>query len=312
MRKVKLNEILEECLAAVLEGRRSVDDCLSLYPQFAPELEPLLATALEVSDTFQTETPSWHIQERTRLRVLAAHQARIRSRNLVSGVDLTRSTPWRTRHWGLLGAAAAAAVGAVIVGSTLVFTGGSGDGSQTANNPGSDDVFVVSLVDEVDEAKSTLENEGLVDIEALKRLIARAEELSSKYPDAQAIEAEDPETREQIQQAVADIGAILEEQPDDTDTSEDEDLVRELADKQKELAEDWGVVPTPAPPVATGTPGPTTPPASPTPTDDPTVTPQPTPTKAPSPTATPTPAPTPEPTATPDGGSGEDDPIRGF
>ena len=80
MREGKFREIFEECLTAVLDGRRTVEDCLSLYPAIASELEPLLRTSLEVSDAFQAETPSWHVQERIRNRVLAAAHARSRSR----------------------------------------------------------------------------------------------------------------------------------------------------------------------------------------------------------------------------------------
>lgn len=91
MRETEFTEILEECLEAVLQRRRTVNLCLSLYPQLARELEPLLTTALKVDDAFHDETPAWHVQERVRLRVLAAYQARIRSRNLVGGLDLQRS-----------------------------------------------------------------------------------------------------------------------------------------------------------------------------------------------------------------------------
>lgn len=312
MRRVKLNEILEECLGAVLEGRRTVDDCLSLYPQLAPELEPLLSTALEVTDAFQTESPSWHTQERVRLRVLAAHQARVRSRNLVSGVDLARSGPWRTRHWGLLGAAAAAVVGAVIVGSTMIFTGGDGGGGQSVSNPpDGGDVVVISLVDTVDEARDALASDGSFDRDFLRELLSRAEALSTTYSDQATIEAADPETRDLVVSAINEIEVLLNEPSVAPTTPEEEDIVRDLAEKNKQLAEDWGVTPT-GTPIITGTPEPSSP-ASPTPTGEPTVTPEPTPTKAP--TATPTPAPTAPPTATPGptptpDGSGGADPIR--
>jgi hypothetical protein len=288
MRKVKLNEILEECLAAVIDGRRSVDDCLSLYPQLAPELEPLLTTALQVTDVFQAESPSWHIQERTRLRVLAAQQARIRSRNLVSGVDLTRSAPWATRHWGLLGAAAAAVVAAVFVGSLMLFSPGGDSG------PGgtSSDAVVVSFGQSVEDAQSAWAENGAIETDQLAELLKYARELAATY-DAEAIEALDPVTKQQIQENIQAVNELLESiAPVDPDP-ETENLVRDLMDQGSDLANEWGIAaPTPTP-ALTPTPAPS---GEPTPTAPPTG--EPTPTPAPTPAPTPTTAPTPTPAPT--------------
>ncbi len=42
MRTRRLEEIFEECLSAYLEGERAIGESLSLYPDMAGELEPLL------------------------------------------------------------------------------------------------------------------------------------------------------------------------------------------------------------------------------------------------------------------------------
>ena len=114
MRKGKFREIFEECLSAVLEERRTLEDCLSRYPSIASELEPLLRTSLELSNVYQAETPSWHVQERIGHRVFVEAQARARGRELVKDIDLTGSS-WPARHLGGLRSAAAAAVGAVFL-----------------------------------------------------------------------------------------------------------------------------------------------------------------------------------------------------
>ena len=44
----ELNNILDECLEKVLSGE-SIEQCLQAYPEQAAELEPLLQTALAVS-----------------------------------------------------------------------------------------------------------------------------------------------------------------------------------------------------------------------------------------------------------------------
>lgn len=71
MRERKLEEILEECLAAYLEGRRTIDESLSLYPSLADRLEPILRTAATVSDSFAPVSPPTDAMEQGRRRFLA-------------------------------------------------------------------------------------------------------------------------------------------------------------------------------------------------------------------------------------------------
>ena len=307
-RRADLKEILEECVSAVLEGRRTIDDCLSLYPQLAPEIEPLLRTATEVSETFEAESPSWHIQERIRLRVLAAHQARVRSRNLVSGLDLRRSAPWRGRHWGLLGAAAAAVVGAVIVASTALSGSGSDGGDVVSVPPAPVEVqpAVMSWADTVEEARLRLQTDGYLGIDFLMQLLERADDVQREYSNPASIDSVDQETREFVQIAIAASEDIIKSLPRDDAEPEAAEAIRDYDDKTKEIAEQFGVAPPTEVPVATGTPAPATP--TPEPTDDPS-TPAPTPTKAPTPTPAPTPAPTPTPTEAPSSGGSAEDPV---
>ena len=71
----KFDEIFEECLSALLEGRRSVEESLSLYPSLAAELEPLLRTAAEIAPAFEYRPPA-AVQEEARQRFLVAARAR--------------------------------------------------------------------------------------------------------------------------------------------------------------------------------------------------------------------------------------------
>src|SRR3990172_6550164 len=116
--KRKFEEIIEECLSAHLEGRRSLKQSLSLYPSMAAELEPLLRTAASVSASFRDHSPSPYRQEVGRQRFLTAASARVRARALtstVNGFDRTRNR-WGIRQWGLLGAAAPSAATGVPLG----------------------------------------------------------------------------------------------------------------------------------------------------------------------------------------------------
>src|SRR5207249_8113728 len=93
----RLEEAFEECVTAYLDGRRSIEESLSLYPAFAAELAPLLRTAIRLSDSFQKVSPPARMQERGLQRFLADARARFRLRE--SAVD-SRKQSWLAGFWG--------------------------------------------------------------------------------------------------------------------------------------------------------------------------------------------------------------------
>jgi hypothetical protein len=132
----RLEEAFEECVAAYLEGRRSIEESLSLYPAFASDLAPLLRTAVRLSDSFQKVSPPARVQERGLQRFLADARARRRLHELTAG---TRKQGWLAGFWGqhrlaFAGAAALVAVLAIAVGSAAMLTGGGSDGGHTVLN----------------------------------------------------------------------------------------------------------------------------------------------------------------------------------
>jgi hypothetical protein len=73
--KQSFEEILAECLEAVTAGRRTVEECLSLYPRWSDRLEPLLRLGLRLGDaSFPEPDPSF--RQAARERFLSATQAR--------------------------------------------------------------------------------------------------------------------------------------------------------------------------------------------------------------------------------------------
>ena len=69
------DEILAECLEAVAQGQRTVEDCLAIYPQWSDRLEPLLRLGKRLGESCLPEAdPAF--QEAARNRFLAAVQAR--------------------------------------------------------------------------------------------------------------------------------------------------------------------------------------------------------------------------------------------
>ncbi len=131
----RLEEAFEECVTAYLEGRRSIEESLSLYPAFAAELAPLLRTAVRLSDSFQKVSPPARVQERGLQRFLADARARRRLRELTAG---SRKQSWLAGFWGqhrlaFAGAAALVAVLAIAVGSAAMLTGGGGSSNASVS-----------------------------------------------------------------------------------------------------------------------------------------------------------------------------------
>jgi hypothetical protein len=287
MREGKLREILEECLTAVFDGRRTVEDCLSLYPSFASELEPLLRTALEVSDTYQAQSPPWHVQERIRHRVLASATARARSRTIVAGVNLSPNS-WRTRHWGGLGIAAAAAVAAVFMVSVMLIGGSGGnDGPVTVGNdplPVTVEPLVADFQSDVERLDQLLTDTGRVDPVVFIDVQESFDAVAKEYPNFAAFSGADEPTQQAALETLAKVDEILspvvEQAPEVPELADARNLLGEV----QTLTADWGE-PEPVTPV---------------PTDDPELTETPAPTDTPIETEAPEPSPTKVPSETPE------------
>lgn len=212
MRNTEFSEILEECLEAVLQGRRTVNECLSLYPRFARELEPLLTTALEVDDAFQSEVPPWYVQEGVRLRVLAAYQSRERSRRLVSEVDLGHSGQWSARHWGALASGVAAVLGVVALVS-LVVPGASQD---EGGPDGKAAPFVIELQERAEMARQAYVEDGRIDVASLTAISRGARDFLASNPTVDSvIVGLDPDQLARLRVAIADAGEYLDSLPPD-------------------------------------------------------------------------------------------------
>jgi hypothetical protein len=95
--KQRFEDILAECLDAVNAGRSTVEECLSLYPQWSDRLEPLLRLGLRLGDaSFPEPDPSFRAAARERF--LSATQARAahpqKSRRLLPALPALPQWRW--------------------------------------------------------------------------------------------------------------------------------------------------------------------------------------------------------------------------
>lgn len=285
--KRRFEEILEECLSAQLEGRRSVEESLSLYPSVALELEPLLRTAANVSYAFEGLNPPAYLLERGRLRFVGAASERRRAREIARGVwgfGRTRMS-WNIQHWGMLGSGVAAVCTLVLVGAVALMSGGSDSGGSAVDNagptsPAARAEFAANLEEFQKQLVKFRALQGRVtieDIEDLRQATTRLAE-SGQPPD---------DKRQEVQDALTEQYA-LSLTLGETATPEQRDELQELASVTKNAANTLDVdLSTPAP-VATDQPA-----AIGTPVETPTPAPAGPATEPPVPPETPTPTPTP-------------------
>jgi len=295
MRRVKkLSEILEECIEAGLAGRRSLEESLALYPAQAEELEPLLLTALSISDSFQAYTPPAAVEQRVRSRFLADAAARRNLRHLEGSFEQRGWLAGLFRKPVFGGFAAAAAV---VVAAVAITVGGAnlGGGEKDGNSPSVTVVF--DLGSRVNSLTEHVESGGQVQTTDLNEISALVAQLGNASPEEwQASAAE-------LEVTLPDTLAILEE---GAGILSDDPAVLEAITTTRDIAGAIGLdLPDPID-VTDPTPGPTDGPAEPTdvpaeptdvpaePTDVPAEpTPAPTGGETTAPTATPAPTPTP-------------------
>ena len=67
-KNMKLEDIFEECLQSVLTGNETIERCLQRYPEQASELEPLLRTAMSVTQAADI-APSPEFKKRAHLQM---------------------------------------------------------------------------------------------------------------------------------------------------------------------------------------------------------------------------------------------------
>ena len=122
MGRSEFEEIFEECLSALLEGRRSIEESLSLYPAWRGRLEPLLRAAEEIAAGLN-EVPPPHVKERGLQRFLEAARLRRRLQRILS-FQAERKRWWR---WASAGLAATVVIGVLALMSvTLMAEDGEG------------------------------------------------------------------------------------------------------------------------------------------------------------------------------------------
>jgi len=299
--KRRLEETLEECLAALARGQSTVSECLALYP----ELETLLHTARRLQKIYAAD-PSPLYAQAARERFLAA-LARRRQRRLVAR---PARPSWR---WVPAAVGSAALIAFAAWASVLALGGGGGSQqpsiSVTEITPTSTPEPVVSDIQgQVERLKANLEEvrtgaaSGAVEPDVIQQLKENTAALVASLDQPPALE---PEAVSQIRDLFADQEKVLSEVKEKVPLlpAEDVDEIIRIAGAGRARVEEM-LSPSPtATPSATPTASPSaTPTATPEESPTSTATPTATPPATVTPEVTPTPAPQPTPSPPPEGG----------
>lgn len=305
MTKRRLEEMLEECLAALARGQGTVEECLAFYPELAAELEPLLHTARRLQDGYAV-APSPLYAQAARERFLAA-MARRRQRRLAA-------RPVRP-FWRWVPAAVGSAALVAFAAWASVLALGGGGGSQEPSigiakptltstpEPVVSDIQqqVAAVQARLEEVRTGAES-GAVEPVTIQQLKENMAVLVDSLDQPQVLQ---PEDISQIQELFVEQEKVLSEVKEKVppEAAEDLDEIIRIAGAGRAKVEEL-LMPSPT----------ATPSATPSATPTPTATPEESPTSTASPTATPsatatpeeTPTPTPQPSPSPTSEGGEE------
>ncbi len=251
MKARRLEEVLEECISAYRQGRRSIDESLSLYPDLADRLAPLLRTAATISHNLDATSPPLYFQEHVRQRLLLAATDRVRARAITRWLEDRRC--WSRRQWLALGAAMALALGLLVVltGVLLSSAGSSEDLARDQSPPTIRATPVaVSLrlhVDSLWLGARLGTPVALADVVKLRELASRIQDP------VQMDTATRPEVATDLTPAIQDGLVLLQTVATDPSSDVPPAEAQGAIEEAREVAEEWGirVAGLPAPPEAT-------------------------------------------------------------
>ena len=289
MKARRLEEVLDECLAAYLDGRRTIEESLSLYPALRPRLEPLLRTAAALADKLGNTTPASHLLERGRERFLESAQIRRRARELTRDIPITHrmANVWGRTQWGFL-AGGFAILFLVIAFSATALDSGSREPSPQAiiaERPAA----VADLRQTQEQLRVQTVGIGSVSPRVILELAKTTTELQSQVQDFAGL---DDRSQQELERAIG-YQYLLLHLVIDTQPQAIAPQAREALDLTENVAEAWGVELPDLPPAVSAIPS-----ASPSATPAGSATPGPSPEESPgtaTPTTSPEQTPTPEP-----------------
>jgi len=293
MKARRLEEVLDECLAAHLDGRRTIEESLSLYPSLRPHLEPLLRTGAELADKFSQSSPAPHRVKRGRERFLERAHIRRRARELTRDIPITRRmvNTRRRAQWGLAASAVVTIFVLVSVSATALDSGSHEPTPQAQVILDARPPAVTDLRQTQEQLRVQTVGNGAVSPRLILELAKTTTELQSQVQDFADL---DGRSQQELERTIG-YQYLLLHLVIDTQPRAIAPRAREALNLTENLAEEWGVELPDVPPAVSATSS-TSPSATPAGSTTPEPSPKDTPTATPPPSTEPTPTLKPPPT----------------
>ena len=253
MKARRLDEVLDECLSAYLEGRRSLDESLSLYPSLREELEPLLRTAIEVADTFGESSAPDHIEDRVRQEFLTSASVRQRAKLLTYDLNFAQRVGQMAGRKKRLLILAAFAVGLGVAGTLAVKSDISSESARRETAPVAASPLSPAVGDLRDAQQQLWRraNQGVdVSPEMIRALSRTTTVLDSQVSDFSAL---DSEARLELERAIADQYLLLHLIAN-TQSAPTAPEARRALGVTQQVARSWGIDLPQVPPAAQASP----------------------------------------------------------
>jgi len=254
MKASRLEEVLDESLSAYLDGRRSIEENLSLYPDIRVQLEPLLRTAVELAEALSGPSPRPHLRERGREEFLNSASVRRRARELTQDLNLSQRlarVAWRRPQFPLILAAFALTFVAVAVAIMAFDSPSEEPGLQPLFGPSPVSPAIGDLRRTQELLRDQLTNQALgeqdVSPEFFRQLAERTRELDAQIGEFDAL---DEQSQRELQRAIDYQVRLLRQMVDGQPPANVAPAAYQVLGLTEELAEEWGVD-LPKTPVAT-------------------------------------------------------------
>jgi hypothetical protein len=259
MKAKRLDEVLDECLSAYLERRRTIGESLSLYPDLRTQLEPLLRTALEVAGALAEPSLPNHVEERGRQRFLDSASVRRRAQALTADLRLSRRlarVAWGKPQIALLGAVFAVTFVAVAIAATALDSSSGDPPPQAGFLPATVTPAVGDLRQTQEQLRTQTLEGGEVSPAVVRELADRTAGLESQIGEFSAL---DSHSQLELQRALGYQYLLLHIIVDAQPSAGVAPQARRALGLTEQLAAEWGVdlpaVPSPA--AASTSPAPT-------------------------------------------------------
>ena len=252
MKASRLQEVLDESLSAYLDGTRTIEESLSLYPDVRDELEPLLRTAIELAEAFREPPHPPHLQERGRQDFLNSASVRRRVRQLTQDVNfsrrLARAALGRPQA-GLI--AVFVLIFAAVATAVTAFDSLRDEQMEAGFIPSPVSPAISDLRQTQELLRDQVTNQALgeqdVSPEFFRELAERTRELDVQIGEFDAL---DEESRRELQKAIGNQARLLRQMVDSQPAANLAPAAYQVLGLTEQLADEWGVD-LPETPVAT-------------------------------------------------------------